>query len=264
MGELIVAVEQVDSYRAALNIYLTDVRQKGLGIPQSKRQPGHICFKTIARETGIPAEIFRQRGWDQRVRKIAREVGLRELEPGTGRRKSVARRVEKKDGDPHRERVFAYRMATYLERLKREGTKVPACPDAVDKPYLLLIAAESDVPYQILRREGAARQALEQGIKELGLEARSDRFTPRAISYGELLEAGSRLRGEELQGKRSARQQRYNARTALRRLMGFFDFSDLTTVGIELQAEFEKTVREVAASIKKPGSRRKFRREIQR
>lgn len=240
------------TYRERLDEYFRGLEIQGLGVPQSSKNRGYPSNVFIAQETGIPVTSVEEH--KEIIHKWVAKIGLGEpVEPATPHTEKTQQR----------QALYERIIGLYLDGLRRNGKSVPEDPANPGKPDLEKISDESGVPLFDLRRASPARTRLLRSVAELGLQVYAD-FRRGMMTYGELLEEGGEIRRSELEGKRWADQQLYNTKSALRRLMKKKGRSEDDPLGPEFLENFEKTVREITAGIKKVTTRRKFSGEIRR
>jgi hypothetical protein len=222
-------------------------------VPQSPWREGQISNETISRETGIPIRVLDGGFVRERVQYWISKIGLGEPE---------TRDYPKSAHE--RSRIYVHRVDNYLKDLRDKNRRIPEDPAHRGEPHILRVSRASSVPNRLLTRDSKARRRLLEGVAELGLEIYEDLFTVRMITYKELLDVGGQLRIEELRGKPGARQQLYNTKTALRRLIKHVNKSNDDLAGPELTVDFDKTVEEISQGISNIKTRRKFCDEIRR
>ena len=119
-------------------------------------------------------------------------------------------------------------LENYIELLKQNGLKLPEDPKRKGEIFFVQLEIEAGLEQCTLTLKGiesekAYKVRLQQMLKnrssELGLEVRvlpqSLNREATALTYAFLLQRGTEERENELKGKRSAKQQLYNTRSAL-------------------------------------------------
>ena len=250
-------------HKALLDTYFTERQKNGLGVPQNPRNLDEISAMIISEGTGLPVNVLRGKWIRAYIRKWGEEIGYSEVNDLKAAPTNPTARGERRNN-------FFRLIGAYIDKLRRAGQKIPESPRAKGKPDLVRIAGESRVPLDSLRRSSAIRKRLDKGIEELGLGIYEYGTEWTTLTYQQLFEAGSEWRKEELAGGKNAAQQLSNTKYALRLFMsnikpdGVSPLSMEDVVGKEFHYNFEDSVKEVKAAVKKPSSRRKFCGEIGR
>lgn len=172
----------------------------------------------------------------------------------------------------HKETTISYVTAItgYIDKLRETGGKIPESKRRRGCPHLTRIANETGIPYSTLRSVPIIRGRLNEGIAELGMSCFEPILVPEALTFQNLLDAGSMWREDELKEAPEPEQQLYNTRTALRKFMGSNENKQVRqlcmsdVIGNEFQEQFLERKGLIAESIKKISSRRKFSTEIDR
>lgn len=169
-----------------------------------------------------------------------------------------------------------YALVTqYLKRIEDQGHKLPEDVTQKGTVYYAQLAAEAGISadaFSLTGRESETsfkvclRNQIEAAAPRLGTEVRillqPPGNIPTHISYEVLLARGTTERKRELEGRRGARQQLYNTRTALNRLRKFNNLDLNAPISRELTTEFDTSLRNVIDGINIRNSRKKFQTEI--
>lgn len=241
---------RTDAHISTLQDYLEKRKTKGLGVPQAARRKGQVANAFISSETGIPTHVLEKQRVHKFILNYVEEIGYSEQVPDKWIITSARQ--------PH----YTLQVEGYLTRLKNEGKKVPEHPEKLGQPHLERIAFDCGIPLRAIRPSKNARAKLDEGIAELGIQVYATDPVWTRLTYGQLLEDGSRLRAEELADKAHANQQRYNTRHALRVWMSTLGLSEESFVGAELLGEFEETLAQVRPAVKSKTSKNKFSTEM--
>jgi hypothetical protein len=255
--------EKTDEMLSRLDSYLVGLKSRGEKLPTWKEaQKPH--FKVISAAAGINYGFLLAQAGKQRISLAVQEIGLM---PINGSRKSRFSEQYERN---------CSLLENYIELLKQNGLKLPEDPKRKGEIFFVQLEIEAGLEQCTLTLKGiesekAYKVRLQQMLKnrssELGLEVRvlpqSLNREATALTYAFLLQRGTEERENELKGKRSAKQQLYNTRSALNNFVRTLDLKPTSTIGKELVLNFKQTFAEVLVKLKlAQTSKKKFKTEL--
>lgn len=261
--ELGLKPEDVAEMRDRLDSYVAELKTRGEKLPTWKcRQKPN--FRAISATTGIDYHFLFTPAGRQRITLAVQEIGLTPPD--------VSGKLRFREQFKHN----CTRLNRYLKWLEENGLRLPEDPKCKGEIFFPQLEIEANLNQGALILRGIEtekaykvrlRQTIQQSIPQLGMEVRVLPQTPGKdtppTTYEYLLQRGTKERKREFEGRRHAKAQLYNTRTALSSFLKALEIKPASVVGKEFVVDFKQSVEtamgrlEIAASSKK-----KFRTEI--
>ena len=255
-------IDCVDETMNKLELYLDGLRARGEKLPKCVFQE-RPHFRAISAASGVDFGFLLSQPYKQRITLAIQEIGFTQNEKSHWSK--LNERFEQN----------CQRLSNYFSWLEVRGEKLPENPEKRGEVFFAQIEIEAALTPDALRlkntesdkaRNLALHQIIKDVVPQLGVEVRvllqSPGERPSQISYKQLLESGTKERDRELIGKRGARQQRYNTRSALNKFCEVLNLDQEGPVGSELTINFKAATETVMDKIKEESTRKKFQTEI--
>jgi hypothetical protein len=255
--------EKTEEMLSRLDTYLIGLKSRGEKLPTWRAaQKPH--FKVISAAANVDYSFLFAQAGKQRISLAVQEIGLL---PVNGSQKSrLSEQYERN----------CSLLENYIELLKRNGLTLPEDPKHKGQIFFTQLEIEAGLQQSTLTLKGiesdqAYKVRLQQMLKnltsDLGLKIRVLPQTLNrevtALTYEFLLQRGTEEREKELKGKRWAKQQLYNTRSALKSFIKTLGLELTSTIGKELVWNFKQTLMEVQSNLNiAQTSKAKFQTEI--
>jgi hypothetical protein len=249
----------MDEVMNKLDAYVARLRKQGMKLPT------HLCkkiphFGAISAASGVDLKFFTEQRYRNRISLAVDEVGVE-----TNWKLQQSMRKEYNEAS----------LATYILDLKKKGLKLPEDPLKRGRVFYSQVEVEAGLWRKMLTDVKVSRTGehdsklltmIEDAVPALGMEVRLLR-TPTEpagtrITYKQLLASGTAQRKQELEGHKSAQQQVYNTRWALKYFRRSLDLSENTPAGHELFDEFDANLQIVLDKVHDEDTRKKVQTEV--
>jgi integrase/transcriptional regulator with XRE-family HTH domain len=255
--------EKTDEMLSRLDTYLVGLKCRGEKLPTWRAaQKPHI--KVISAAANVAYSFLLAQAGKQRISLAVQEIGLMRAK---GSQKS--RLSEQYEHN-------CSLLENYIELIRKNGLKLPEDPThkgqiffaqleieaGLQQSTLTLKGIESDKAYKVRLQQMLKNLSLELGL-EVSVLPQTLNWETTTLTYEFLLQRGTQERENKLKGKRSAKQQLYNTRSALKSFIKILDLELTSTIGKELVLNFKQTLAEVLDKLTiDQTSKGKFQTEI--